>query len=166
MRRSVEVYRVRPITLGATVFASFLLQSYLPVKLPVARLFDLPLLVAIYFSLLRRNKVFGLALGTGMGLVQDALSHGYLGMYGMALGLVGYLASAFSSKFDFDQIIPRILLAGGLILVHSVFLAGLEQTLLESPPPVQPWDMASGILVNIAIGLILFQLLDQFRHPA
>jgi len=165
-QRSVEVFRVRPATFGIAAFAALLLQSVLPLKIPLARLFDLPLLVTIYFSLLRRSKVFGIGMGTVLGLLQDALAHGYIGTFGMAKALVGFLAASASVKFDLEQFTPRLIFAGALIFVHSIFLFALDRVLLESPPAFQPLDMLSGVLVNVALGLVLFQVLDHFKQPA
>ncbi len=165
-QRTVEVYRVHPLTLGVTLFLAFLIQSVLPLTFPQARLFDFPLVVTIYFSFLRRSKVFGTGLGAVVGLIQDALSHHYLGLYGMAKALVGYLAPSASVKFELEGLVPRFILASVLVLVHNAFLFGLEHALLQSPPPLVPWDMASGVLFNVALALVVFQLLDRFRRPA
>jgi len=166
VQRSIEVFRVRPVIFWVIIFAALVFQAVLPLKIPLARLFDFPLLVTVYFALLRRNKVFGIALGTGMGLVQDALSHGFIGILGMTKALVGYFGAAASVKFDFDRILPRILLVGILVAVHNLFLQGLRHGLLEYPPPFVPLDLVSAVLVNVALGLILFLLFDRFRKPA
>lgn len=163
--RPINVYRVHPVTLWVAVFIALLLQTFLPVVIPLARLFDFPVLVVIYFSLMRRNKVFGSVLGAVVGLLQDALSHGFLGMFGIAKTLVGYLAAWGSVKFDLEQFIPRAVYAGVLILVHSLLYAGLQH-LREVPPPFRPMDLASAVLVNVALALIVFQVLDRFRRPA
>jgi rod shape-determining protein MreD len=163
-QRLVEVYRVHPIILWVTVFAALLLQAFLPVMIPQARFFDFPLLVVIYFSLLRRSKMFGIGLGTAVGLVQDALSHHYIGLYGMAKALIGYLAASGSVKFDLEQLVARFILTGILVLVHGFFLLGVEHALLEFPPPFVPLDLATNILFNVSMALILFQLLDRFKR--
>jgi rod shape-determining protein MreD len=163
--RPFEVFRVHPATFWVTVLGALLLQSVLPLKLPMARLMDFPLLVVIYFAQVRRNKVFGIGLGTGIGLLQDALSHGYIGIFGMAKAVVGYLATSASLRFDLDSLLARSIMMGILVMVHTLCLAGLQHGLLESPPPLQPLNMASGVLVNVALGLIFFQVLDRFRHP-
>jgi rod shape-determining protein MreD len=164
--RPVEVFRVHPATFWVTVLAALLLQTFLPLKVPLAGVVDFPLLVTIYFALVRRGKVFGISLGTGLGLVQDALSHRYIGIYGMAKAIVGYLAASASVRFELESVPTRAVLTGLCVLIHSLALGGLQHSLLESPPPFQPLQMVSGLLVNVALGLVLFQVLDRFRHPA
>lgn len=163
--RPVEVFRIHPATLWLTMLAALLLQTFLPVKVPMARLMDFPLLVVIYFALVRRGKVFGIALGSSLGILQDALSHGYIGIFGMAKALVGYLAASASTRFELDSVLLRSLMTAVFVLIHSLFLAGLQHGLLEFPPPFEPLEMASSILVNVALGLVLFLVLDRFRHP-
>jgi len=163
--RRVEVFRVPPVVLWISAGAALLLQTILPLKISLARLFDFPLLITIYFALLRRSKVFAIGLGTVLGLLQDALSHGFVGIFGMAKALIGYLAASANVKFDLEQFVPRLMFAGILIFLHSLFLAGLERLLLERPMP-HLLEMLSALLVNLALGLVVFQVLDHFKRPA
>lgn len=148
------------------MFAALLLQKFLPLRVPLARFFDFPLVVTIYFALLRRDKVFAIGLGAGVGLLQDAFSNGLIGVFGMAKALVGYLGASASVKFDLEQLPARFVLTAILVPVHGAFLLALEYGLLESPPPFWPLDFVTSVLVNVGLGLILFQLLDRFRRPA
>jgi len=166
LQRPIEVYRTHPATFWVAVFTALLLQTFLPLKLSLARFFDFPLLVVIYFALLRRNKVFAIGLGTGVGLLQDAFSYGLIGLSGMAKALVGYLAASAGIKFDLEQLVARFALAAILIPAHGIFLLGLQHALLEFPPPFRALDLVTGVLVNVGLGLLLFQLLDRFRQPA
>ncbi len=50
LERPIAVYRVHPMTLWGTLFVALLLQISLPLVLPLARLFDLPLLAVIYVA--------------------------------------------------------------------------------------------------------------------
>jgi len=156
---------MHPAILWLTVFVALLLQTFLPVKVPLAWLFDFPLLATIYFAVVRRNKVFAIGLGTGIGLLQDALSHSYIGIFGMAKALIGYLAASASVKFELDGVLARLALTGVLVPVHSLALWALRRGLLEAPRAFQPLETASGVLVNVGLGLILFQVLDRFRRP-
>jgi rod shape-determining protein MreD len=162
-QREVEAFRVRSATLWATILVALLLQTFLPLKIPLAGLMDFPLLVTVYFTLVRQNKIFGIALGTGLGLMQDALSHGYVGMFGMAKALVGYLAAFAAIRFNVESLFARSVVTASLILLHNLCMAGLQHALLDSPPAFMALDLASAVLVNVALSLIVFPVLDRFR---
>ena len=162
-QREVEAFRVPPVTLWVTILVALLLQTFLPLKIPLAGLMDFPLLVTVYFTLIRQNKIFGIALGTGLGLTQDALSHGYVGMFGMAKAVVGYLAAFAAIRFNVESLLARSLVTASLILLHNLCMTGLQHALLDSPPAFLPLDLASAVLVNVALSLILFPVLDRFR---
>jgi rod shape-determining protein MreD len=147
-------------------FAALLLQAFLPLVVPMARLLDMPLLIVLYFALLRRDKIFGTLFGTALGLVMDALSHRYIGVYGMAQALVGYLAASASIRFNLESLTTRTVLTAVLVLVQGLFLQGLLALLFEFPPPFRPLELASGVLANVALGLVIYQLLDRLRRPA
>ena len=164
--RPIAVFKVSPVIIVLSIFLAVLLQISLPVKMPVARLFDLPLLLTIYFTLLRRNKIFGTLLGMAIGLLQDAFSHGLIGMFGMSKSLVGYLAAWASVRFDTERMTSRIFLTAVLIACHSLEITGLQHVLMEYSPPFVPLDLASTVLTNSALALILFQVLDRFKRPA
>lgn len=164
--RSIAVFQVHPAILWGASVVALLLQTFLPLKLPLARLMDFPLLIAIYFALMRRDKIFGIGLGAVLGLLQDALSHDFIGIYGIAKAIVGYLAATASTRFELESLVTRSVLTAGFVLVHNLCRAGLQHMLLEAPPRFQPLDAASAVLVNVALGLIIFQILDRFRRPA
>lgn len=164
--RSVAVYQIHPAIISVAALAALLLQTFLPLKFRLARLMDFPLLIVIYFALMRRERVVGIALGTGVGLLQDALSHSYIGINGIAKAIAGYLAAWASTRFELESLVARTVLTGAFVLIHNLCLAGLQRVLLEAPPPFQPIVIASAVLVNVALGLIIFQILDRFRMPA
>jgi rod shape-determining protein MreD len=164
-QRPIEVHRVHPAVIGVAIFLSLLLQTYLPLKISSARLVDLPLLVTIYFSLLRRDKLFAIGLGTGVGLVEDALSRQYIGMYGITKALAAYLAASSGVKFNLEHFLPRIVLTAVFVLVHNLLFFGLQH-LPESPPPFLAYRFATSVAANVAVALILFQFLDRFKRPA
>jgi rod shape-determining protein MreD len=157
---------MHPAVISVAALAALLVQTFLPLKLPLARMMDFPLLIVIYFALMRRDRVYGTILGTGLGILQDALSHGFIGIFGIAKAMVGYLAASASTRFELESLVARTVLTGVFVLVHNLCLAALQRALLEAPPPFQPFAIASAVLVNVALGLILFQILDRFRHAA
>ena len=148
------------------VFLALLFQTVLPLVTPLARILDLPLLITVYFSIARQNKIFGTWFGTFIGILQDALSHGYLGMMGMAKAVAGYLAASAGIKFNFESLIARGLLTGILVVIHDLCVFAIRHALLESPLPFRPISLASGALVNISAALVIYQLLDHFKRQS
>jgi rod shape-determining protein MreD len=165
-RRSIAVFQVHPAILSGEAVVALLLQTFLPLKLPLARLMDFPLLIAIYFALMRRDRAFGIGLGTVLGLLQDALSHNFIGIFGIAKAIVGYLAATASTRFELESLVTRGVLTAGFVLAHNLCITALQHLLLDAPPRFQPIALASAVLVNVALGLIIFQILDRFRRPA
>jgi rod shape-determining protein MreD len=149
-----------------TAFAALVLQTFLKARVPLARQFDLPLLVVIYFSVMRRSKVFGTLLGAALGLAEDLLGASLIGVFGIACSLAGYFGAWASIQFDLEQFLGRLALAGALVLFQSVTVTGLQRVLIASPQSFQPLDLASRVLLNSALALVLFQVLDRFRRPA
>ena len=88
-REQIEVYRFPwPVAIGVPL-AAIILQAFLPVRIHFFSAFDLPLLVTIYFAVARRNPITGLLTGSAIGLVQDALTHQPLGVYGISKTVIG-----------------------------------------------------------------------------
>jgi len=164
--RPKEAFRAHPAILSLIVFVSLLLEVTLPPTLQVAKLFQFPLLVTIYFPMIRENKIFGTAFGASVGLLEDALSHGYLGQMGMTKALVGYLAATAGLKLEFDNLLVRGILIGILVLTHNTFLYLLTHQLLGLPAPFEPFHILTTAVVNVALGLILFPLFDRLRKQA
>jgi rod shape-determining protein MreD len=164
--RPINVYRVHPLTLWITAFSALVLQAFLTTRVPLTRQFDLPLLVVIYFAMMHRSKVFGTLLGALVGLAEDLLGAGLIGIFGIAGALVGYFGAWASVLFDLEQFLGRLALTAALVLFQSLTVAGLQHVLVTAPQPFQPLDLASRVLLNSALALVLFQVLDRFRRPA
>jgi rod shape-determining protein MreD len=164
--RPINVYRIHPLTMLITAFSALVLQTFLKARVPLARQFDLPLLAVIYFSVIRRNKVFGTVVGAVLGLAEDLLGASLIGIFGIAGALAGYLGAWASVQFDLEQFLGRLALTAALVLFQSLAVAGLQRVLIASPQPFQTLDLASRVLLNSALALVLFQVLDRFRRPA
>src|SRR5271155_691798 len=75
---------------------AILFQVYVPQFITYLSYLELPLLVTVYFALMRRSPVAGVFIGAAIGLAQDALSRHPLGMFGIVKTLVGYFAASVS----------------------------------------------------------------------
>ena len=138
----IEVYRFSlPVTVGVPLLALFL-QAFLPRR--IFSIFDLPLLVTIFFGMARRNPISGLFTGAAIGLAQDMLGPYPIGIYGIANTVVGYLGHrrwAPSSTWRTHG--ARFLVTVAFYLVHAGGLLhgrpghGEPYTELE----LEPWDL-------------------------
>ncbi|MFQ5696016.1 MAG: rod shape-determining protein MreD [Terriglobia bacterium] len=165
--RQPEVYRFHPVVLVGSVLAALFLQASIPVYLPFSQflsLFDLPLLVGIYFGFSRRNPSTGLALGLVVGVLQDALVDLPIGVFGMAKTLVGYVASSLSVRVDTDQPRARLLLLFSFYYFHQFIYALIQRLLLGQPADFVSLRVLEGALVNALLGVLAFLLLDRFRR--
>lgn len=165
--RGPDVYRFHPALLVGAVLLAVFLQSALPLYAPFPQLLgliELPFLVVVYFGFSRRNPSTGLLLGLGVGVLQDALSHNPIGLYGMAKTLVGFAASSLSARVDTDPPHARLLLVFGFYFFHQVVYALVERLLLARTAELVSLTVLEAALVNALVGVVVFPLLDRFRR--
>ncbi len=160
----IEVYRFSlPVTVGVPVIALFL-QAYVPQRLPFFSIFDLPLLVTIFFAMARRNPISGLFTGAAIGLAQDMLGAYPIGIYGIAKTVVGYGASSLGAKLDVENAGARLLVTVGFYLVHAAVYFTVARGMVNL---TLNWSWKIGILSGLANGILgvgLYFLLDKFKQ--
>jgi rod shape-determining protein MreD len=162
----VEVYKFSiPVAVLVPLTAIFL-QAYLPLHLHFFSIFDLPLLVVIFFAVARRSQVAGLLTGAAIGVLQDALTHHPIGVYGIAKTVVGYGASSIGVKLDVENLGARMLVTLIFYVVHEFvyFLVarGLVGLTLQWS---WPHELGSAV-ANAIVAAILFTLLDRLKLRA
>src|SRR5215831_386781 len=106
-RDQISVYEFSWLAIILIPLVAVLIQVFIavPVKLRYLPIIDLPFLVTIFFATARRNPITGCLTGCFIGLLQDLFA-GYnhpLGIYGIALTIVGYLASSLGVKIDVEN---------------------------------------------------------------
>jgi len=159
----VEVHRFNPLlAIFASLFA-ILIQGYLPMWFPTTAALDLPLLVTIYFALSRRSQIAGLLIGAVIGLAQDSLSHGPIGMFGMTKTIVGYAASSLGARIDTEHPGVRLLAVFGFYYMHLGVFLGLQRVLLEKAILMPGPRSLAVAMVHAILAVVLFQFLDRFR---
>ena len=163
-REEIEVHRFSIwVTLGVPLAALFL-QAFLPARWHFFSLFDLPLLVTIYFGMTRRSPVSGLVTGSLIGLVQDSLTHQPLGLYGIAKTLIGFAASSLGVKLDVDSPLTRLLLTSAFYIVHQAIYFLVARGLVRQSLD-WPWLYTLGAaLANGILAVVLFAILDRFKQ--
>jgi len=160
----VEVYRFSiPATILIPLIAVFL-QAWLSRRFPFFTIFDLPLLVVIGFATARRNPLAGLFTGGLIGILQDALTGLQIGLYGIALTVVGFGASSLGIKLDVENAGARFLLTIFFYVVHEVVFFMIARGLVGLRMAwTWPHEFLSGV-ANALLGVLVFMLLDRVKQ--
>src|ERR1700674_3392354 len=128
--RKTRVSKFNWLALAGIPLAAILFQVYVPQFVRYLAYLELPLLVTVYFSLMRRSPIAGVFIGAGIGLAQDSLSNHPLGMFGLVKTLVGYFAASVSQRFDVDNAVVRLVLGFFFFFFHRFFYWVLARALL------------------------------------
>lgn len=164
--RKAEVYRFSFVAVSVAAFLALALQSYLPLHIRSVNLLDLPLLVVIYIALTRRDPVAALLAGALIGMAQDSLARGPIGLLGAVKTVIGYVTSSASVHLDTESSGIRLITLCILYVLHFCLFYLLGAILLGQ---LIEWDSQArliGMLVNALGGVLLFKVLDRFRKPA
>lgn len=165
-REQIEVYRFNwPVAIIVPLLAIFL-QAFVPLRFPFFSIFDLPLLVVIFFAMARRSQVAGLITGAVIGILQDSLTHYPLGVYGIAKTVVGYGASSLGVKLDVESVGTRLLVTTGFYVVHQVIYFTIARGLVGL---TIHWNWSRELwsaLANAILGVFLFTLMDRLKQRA
>jgi len=144
--------------------AAVLFQFYVPQFFSRIRFLELPLLVTLYFALMKRSAVQGTLIGAAIGLAQDSLSNQPLGLFGIVKTLVGYFAGSVGLGFDVDHPAIRVFLAMFFYLLHQLCKWVLSRALLNQ---AVDFDFSNTIflaMLNALVGLFVFRFLDRLRE--
>ena len=132
--------------------------------MPFFSIFDLPLLVTIGFATARRSPLAGLFTGSLIGILQDALTHQAIGLYGIALTVVGFGASSLGIKLDVEHAGARFLLTIFFYIVHEVVYFTIARGMVGLRMAWSwPHEFWSG-LANALLGVLVFMLLDRVKQ--
>ncbi|MBZ5704970.1 MAG: rod shape-determining protein MreD [Acidobacteriia bacterium] len=163
-QEQVEVYRFSiPAAILIPLIAVFL-QAFVPLKLAFFSIFDLPLLVVIFFAVARRSQVTGLLTGAAIGLLQDSLTHQPIGVYGIAKTVVGYGASSLGVKLDVENAGSRFLVTLFFYIVHEIVYFLVARGLVGLTLQWSWLHELGSALANALLAVALFALLDRFKQ--
>jgi len=165
-QREGQVSRFRAWVMVAVPLAAILFQVYVPLFFQFLGFLEMPLLVVVYFALMRRSQIHGLLVGALVGLAQDSLSKNPLGMYGIVNTLVGYFAASVGIRFNVDNGMIRLLLAFFFFVFHQFFYWVMARALLSQQLGFDIQKIALLGLLNAIVGVSLFHFLDKLRQSA
>ena len=162
-QREGQVSHFRAWVMIVVPLAAILFQVYVPLFFQFLSFLEMPLLVVVYFALMRRGQVGGLMVGALVGLTQDALSKNPLGMFGIVKTLVGYFAASVGMRIDVDQSLIRLLLIFFFYVFHQFLYWVMARALLSQQIGFDLTHTAMMGALNAVVGVALFHLLDKLR---
>jgi rod shape-determining protein MreD len=164
--REGQISRFRAWVVALVGLSAILFQVYVPRHIPFLGFLEMPLLITVYFALVRRSQISGLLVGAVIGLAQDSLSENPLGMFGIIKTLVGYFAASVGLRIDVDHAFIRLLLCFFFYLFHQLMFWVMTRALLGKPLPLDLPDAAIKGGLNALVGVALFVFLDRLRERA
>ncbi len=165
-QRESQISRFRAWVMLAVPLAAILFQVYVPLFFQFLGFLEMPLLVVVYFALMRRSQIHGLLIGALVGLAQDSLSKNPLGMFGIVKTLVGYFSASVGVRFDVDNGLIRLLLAFFFFVFHQFFYWVMARALLGQQLAFEMQRTLILGLLNAVVGVSLFHFLDKLRQSA
>jgi rod shape-determining protein MreD len=165
-QREGQVSRFKVWVMLAVPLAAILFQVYVPLFFQFLGFLELPLLVVVYFAVMRRSQISGIFIGALVGLAQDSLSKNPLGMYGIDKTLVGYFAASVGVRLDVDHPLMRFVLAFFFFVFHQTFYWVMARALLNQQLVFEPQRTLLLGLLNAVVGVSLFHFLDRLRETA
>ena len=162
-RVEAEVRNVRVHTAIVIIVIALALQVHLPLYFDNLGNLDLPLLAAVYLALARRDAVLGLLIGAAVGLAQDSLTQGPIGVFGILKTVIGYLAATASRFIEVDFIGARSVLTALFFLIHQLMFWIMEAVLLGNEISIDPVGTLIFATLHAGIAVLLFRFLDRFR---
>jgi rod shape-determining protein MreD len=158
-------HRFQVVALAAITLISIIGKFYLPRLIPHTEWLELPLLLTVYFGLMRHSPIASLLFGAFVGLAEDSLSPANIpiGMYGITKTLVGYFAASVSQRFNVESSIVRLLLCFFFFFFHAFFYWLMRRALLGQVVPFDPQEVFVHGALNSIVALPLFLILDRMK---
>ena len=160
-RRDLEIRRYPTYIYVVVPLVALVLQAWLPRLLGRFSFMDLPLLVTIYFALNRRSPIHGTVLGAILGMAQDGLTQGAIGIHGIANTVVGFLAASVGIRVVVENNVIRMMMNFVLTLVASGIVAFIVRVLLGLDWHSSGLDELFRAVGNALIGAVVFPMLDR-----
>src|ERR1035437_8572953 len=165
-QREGQVSRFRKWVFLVVPLVAILFQVYVPMFFPFLSFLEMPLLVVVYFAIMRRSQISGLMVGALVGLAQDSLSKNPLGMFGIVKTLVGYFAASVGVRLDVEHGLIRLLLGFFFFVFHQFLYWVMSRALLGQQMTFDWPRTAMLAALNAVVGVALFHFLDKLKERA
>jgi rod shape-determining protein MreD len=163
-QRDTRISRFKGWVLFLVPLAAILFQVYIPLFFQFLAYLELPLIVTVYFALMRRSPIGGLLVGAVVGLAQDSLSKNPLGMFGITKTIIGYVAASVGLRLDVDHPMIRLILGFFFFVFHQFIFWVLSRALLGQQMNFETQRTLVLGLLNAIVAVSLFHFLDKLKE--
>lgn len=151
----------------ALIAVAIILEGFVPKYWAAFRYVDLPLLVTVYFGLMR-DPILGMLTGYAAGLGGDvtAGSGPIVGVGGFSKTLIGFLVATVAVRFQLEGPLIRVVVIGVSSVVNSGLFIGLYGLMDQPVTGDLPTDRVGLIILleaaaNLVFGVVLFWIFDK-----
>jgi rod shape-determining protein MreD len=163
-QRDTRISRFKTWIVFLVPLAAILFQVYIPLFFQFLAYLELPLIVTVYFALMRRSPIGGLLVGAIVGLAQDSLSKNPLGMFGITKTIIGYVAASVGQRLDVDHPLIRLILGFFFFVFHQFIFWVLSRALLGQQMNFETQRTLVLGLLNAIVAVSLFHFLDKLKE--
>lgn len=118
-------------------------------------------LVGVTYAAIYWGPTAGILGGTVGGLLQDLLSHGIVGVGGLAKTLVGFAAGSLAAQFIITRAALRMAVVAAATVVQRLIILALY-ALIDQRWPGIPWGaLLTETILNAVVALAAFQLTER-----
>ena len=157
----MQVTRAQVMTL--IVLVAILIQVQLPTHLGIASRLDLALLMVIYLASTRSSTLNGLGIGVLIGIIQDSLTEGPIGVFGILKTITAYLTATIRRFIKVDLIVVRALLTATLFIIHQLIFWFIKSVLLGDEIEIDTLETAVLATIHAGVAILLFKTFDHFQ---
>ena len=165
-QRDTRTSRFKAWVVFLVPLVAILFQVYIPLFFQFLAYLELPLIVTVYFALMRRSPIGGLLVGAIVGLAQDSLSKNPLGMFGITKTIIGYVAASVGQRLDVDHPLIRLILGFFFFVFHQFIFWVLSRALLGQQMNFETQRTLVLGLLNAIVAVSLFHFLDKLKERA
>lgn len=153
--------RLNPLPVVLICLSALLLQITLPLYVPQAGVLDLPLIAVVYLALIRRSPLIGMGIGLVVGIAQDGLTAGPIGLFGMLKTSAGYAAGAIGAYIEIKFPGARSVLTALFYLAHTLLFWFVTSALLGSEVDANVPKALILAVVHAGLALSLYKIFDR-----
>ncbi len=154
---------VRYLAALAAALVLHLIGRHFHPDLPQAIDWFLPVLVLLALS---GSSFAGVAGGLAAGLLEDAVTGGYYGLYGFADTLVGYATARLAQRLVIQRAVGVFAIASFASALQQVLVIALSLFLLPEAGVPEPFWVVVRALTTGLVGMLIYSGTDRFRKAA